>query len=528
MCDPAKPLATSQKFSSRDFEIDEDDTAIISDEEVLGDYGDVQTPTIIACNHYGNSDLRKLLIRLSSDTNYFSEAEQTLMMNETVSTLDFAASVDFKIGEDHTDGYQYNSYVNYLTSDKLYVPYGPEDDEYITVGAAGAYEPYGNIKVGILPDNASSGSPYTEGDDFWLRTPMYNPYGVSYVTPGTPVTSYYTKIPRNVVPVLRLNVSSVLFASTASASRADAAIDAAGGMTLRYDSAKDFAGNDIADRITSSATANSYGITVNNATAGEYLYIQWNDGTGDVVKSFALGSTTYYSAEDIGITELSSDCRIWIEKSDAESNITFAKNITYTPHTHDFSGAWTVTKEPAATVSGRREQLCTGGCGLKRVEEIPATGVVEEDSTNGNLSKYAEVEENAPVSSASLDNSKTSIAQSSIFEDDEKTAIEGGADAKVYLKITPIEDIDESDQNVIKQEAETELGTSVKVEYMDVSLFKQVGTNAEVSVHEPGIEIEVSIEIPQKMLNSDNTQVRKYRIIRLHEGISTVIKGDFD
>jgi LPXTG-motif cell wall-anchored protein len=63
---------------------------------------------------------------------------------------------------------------------------------------------------------------------------------------------------------------------------------------------------------------------------------------------------------------------------------------------------------------------------------------------------------------------------------------------------------------------------------MDVSLFKQVGTKDAETVHNPGTDIEVTLKLPTEMINKNTKEVRKYRILRLHDGEITVISGTFN
>ena len=54
------------------------------------------------------------------------------------------------------------------------------------------------------------------------------------------------------------------------------------------------------------------------------------------------------------------------------------------------------------------------------------------------------------------------------------------------------------------------------ITYFDADLFKQVEGEDKTQIHEPGIDIQVTILIPDELLNHDRTMVREYKIIRLH------------
>ncbi|MCI5501560.1 MAG: hypothetical protein MR409_06525 [Lachnospiraceae bacterium] len=86
---------------------------------------------------------------------------------------------------------------------------------------------------------------------------------------------------------------------------------------------------------------------------------------------------------------------------------------------HDWSTEWTPVKEATATEEGKEEKVCTN-CKQKKVRTIPATGSTE-DTTNGNLTKDAEVAPDAPIEVASLNNKKSDILDAtSIFTSAEK------------------------------------------------------------------------------------------------------------
>jgi hypothetical protein len=197
---------------------------------------------------------------------------------------------------------------------------------------------------------------------------------------------------------------------------------------------------------------------------------------------------------------------------------------------HDFSGAWTVIKAATATTDGKKETLCRNGCETKTIKVIPATGTTDGDSTAGTLSVETEIAVDAPIERATIDNSKSDLTDSGIFTEEEKSAVENGDDAKVYIQISALDTSTVSlvDLSKIVTEAKAELGTSVTIEYMDISLFKQVGTEAAETIHNPGTDIEVTFDIPSEMLNENTKEVRKYRILRLHDGEVTVISGKFN
>ena len=195
---------------------------------------------------------------------------------------------------------------------------------------------------------------------------------------------------------------------------------------------------------------------------------------------------------------------------------------------HDFSGEWTIIKEATETTEGKHETTCKHGCGVKKVETIPAIGSTEPDPTDGNLDKSVEVSQDAPIESAVLDNSKTSLYEApGILTEEEKAEIQNGATAKIYLKIDNIDEatIPTENKDKIVAEAKNTFSGNLTIEFMDVSLYKQVGDRKAQAVSNPGTDIEVTLKLPDELLNVQKGQTRRFRIIKLHEGVTQTISG---
>ena len=209
------------------------------------------------------------------------------------------------------------------------------------------------------------------------------------------------------------------------------------------------------------------------------------------------------------------------------TTITTAEAVKVAALDHDWTGEWTISKEATATEDGKKETLCTRGCGQKKVAIIPATGTSDD---NGNLEKDAEVEPDAPIDDATLNNSKEELLEAdNIFTDAEKTLIENGADARVWLEIgkTNESTIVSTDKEKVEQEAAKIMGDNVNITYFEADLFKQVGTTV-TEIKEPGVAIKITIKIPDELLNSDKKVSREYKIVRLHEGQVDVLNGTFN
>ena len=199
---------------------------------------------------------------------------------------------------------------------------------------------------------------------------------------------------------------------------------------------------------------------------------------------------------------------------------------------HDWSGEWTVLEEATATKDGKKVTYCTRGCGQKKVEVIPAIGSEDvEDEEEGTLKKDAEVAPDAPIEEATLENKKSELlAAPNIFTEAERQRINNGVEAKVWLEVSKTKEgsIPASDKTKIENEAKNIMGDNPTITFFEADLFKQIASETKTKLHEPGIDIKVTIRIPSELLNYDATKNRKYKIIRLHNGEVTVLTGEFD
>jgi hypothetical protein len=153
------------------------------------------------------------------------------------------------------------------------------------------------------------------------------------------------------------------------------------------------------------------------------------------------------------------------------------------------------------------------------------------DSTQTlNVASDNVVASDAPVEDVALENSTEELLSSDIFTATEKRLIANGSSAKVYVGIDslPAENVPQADRNAIESEATASLGTNFAIQYMDMSLFKQIGNAASQKVSEPGVGIKVTVELPSNLINRNANVSRRYVVIRLHDGVVTTLETTFD
>lgn len=327
----ASPIAGGQKFNS--------DTSNKNDENLWSDcvYSEA-TITEVYANHYGASELRDTLQGMATNTSYFTSAEQGLMNATTVTTNDML-----------------NSTI-YTTTDKLYA-----------LTADGTGFPYTTIKVGSDNNTVLAESSYwRSGELFWLRSPsdLDSSENIAWVAyPGRYVYGSIVSTKFAVQPASNLNLSSVLFASAATAASSDKAeartIADGTAMTLRLDGT----GKDIGTATYNTTTGDIK--AVKGATSQTVaLVVQGNDGTNNWYYSKKITGTDVVNVSDIvaeSNTPASIDlsaCKIWLEATDSTENLTYAVNATETTIKIIHSVAITDIETPVSNTALDTEASC--------------------------------------------------------------------------------------------------------------------------------------------------------------------------
>ena len=325
----ANPIATGQKFNS--------DISNKNDENLWSDcvYSEA-TITEVYANHYGASELRDTLQGMATNTSYFTSAEQGLMNATTVTTKDTK-----------------NSSVTYTTTDKLYALQGDYDnDQYLWAGTDDST---------VL----AMSSYLRNGEWFWLRSP----YGGSGDFALCADRGYYVILGRvdidsgsPVQPASNLDLSSVLFASAATAASSDTKsekITDSAAMTLRLDGT----GKDIGTATYNTTTGDIKAVkgTTSQTVA---LVVQGNDGTNNWYYSKKITGTDVVNVSDIvaeSNTPASIDlsaCKIWLEATDSTENLTYAVNATETTIKIIHSVAITDIETPVSNTALDTEASC--------------------------------------------------------------------------------------------------------------------------------------------------------------------------
>lgn len=231
--------------------------------------------------------------------------------------------------------------------------------------------------------------------------------------------------------------------------------------------------------------------------------------------------------------------------------------IPATGHTEVEDAAIAATCTTAGKTAGSHCSVCNAV--IKAQEEIPATGHSwsewisdgkQEKSTcsvcgqkkyrntddgddAGKIDKEAEVTPDSPFGGASLDTSKKDlIAAKGIFTPEEKAEVENGVNARIWVEISSTENLTEENRQKIEALAKKLMGSDISnLTYFDAELFKSVtkdGVSTKSQINEPGAHIEISLRLPESLVSKDRFILRKYKVIRLHDGKVDSLDAEFD
>ena len=120
-----------------------------------------------------------------------------------------------------------------------------------------------------------------------------------------------------------------------------------------------------------------------------------------------------------------------------------------------------------------------------------------------------------------LNNDITNLSQS-LLTDKERELVKNGADAVVYASLST--EVDKT--NLEKVNAA--LGSLTLGKAYDISLWVQVGDNAARQITSTSEKINLSLKVDDSLINKNSNINRTYKVIRIHDGVATVLDGSFD
>ena len=204
------------------------------------------------------------------------------------------------------------------------------------------------------------------------------------------------------------------------------------------------------------------------------------------------------------------------ETESANPNYTVTRETgTFTIEDHNWPKDGKILSPATSWSEGMQERTCTApGCGQKRYDSIPKQDGKPADPYADKIDKYIQIF-GSEITAAALDNEETILF--GLFPGSDKTRIDNGSGAKVWLEINHVNNLDPAWQNLINMEIEKTVGKNADRILFDIDLYRQLAGENRVLITNPGINMNIRIKIPDKMINNQPYIIRDYKILRLHK-----------
>ena len=204
------------------------------------------------------------------------------------------------------------------------------------------------------------------------------------------------------------------------------------------------------------------------------------------------------------------------ETAGANPNYTVTRETgTFTIEDHNWPKDGKILSPATSWSEGMQERTCTApGCGQKRYDSIPKQDGKPADPYADKIDKYIQIL-GSEITAAALDNEETILL--GLFPGSDKTRIDNGSGAKVWLEINHVNNLDPDWQNLINTEIEKTVGKNADRILFDIDLYRQLAGENRVLITDPGINMNIRIKIPDKMINNQFYIIRDYKILRLHK-----------
>ena len=269
------------------------------------EYEDGFVPEKVSSNNYGASEMRTVFQSYTESGNsacLFTDAQLGMIIPTNIYTADY-----YNADNDGNPRVYHSMELLYPTYSTDYRP-SPDRIQFVTVGSNSAEELGTELKVSLKENvsNSFTRSPYSDYDD---RVLLNTSLGVEQRTADDDRWGY--------LPVFQLDTSNVLFGSIYKGVTAEGEQKDTYGrkiFTLRLEA------NNLGKAYVTE-TAQEY-VTVKDAPEGTYLVAQCGEGAW----AKAVSGDMTFSASDISDGEITTfeNCKVWLEKTDADAMLTYA------------------------------------------------------------------------------------------------------------------------------------------------------------------------------------------------------------
>lgn len=200
------------------------------------------------------------------------------------------------------------------------------------------------------------------------------------------------------------------------------------------------------------------------------------------------------------------------------------------PHTHDYingvcteCGAKSQTPDPTPTPDPIPEPEPTP-TPEPTPEPTPTPGPIPDESKTDKDIIINDTNPSDNAFSTALSETPSEL-RDKVLTDEERARVAAGESASVYLEVI---DISEKVSNTDKTLVESAKGASTIGMYIDISLYAKVGTSEPRKVTNTSGTVTITVQVPEALINTDSKVSRTYQIVRVHDGIPSVITCTYD
>ncbi len=309
-----------------------------------------------------------------------------------------------------------------------------------------------------------------------------------------------------------------------------------------------FIGIALAFKTDTYTTGSTIDVKIGEETYTAYCYDARVLGNGDYVYNFAVlvkhigkpGTVAPTPAKDIKLNKASATLSVGEE---------LTLKVTAVDGTAVSGAVWSSSNEKVATVeNGIVKAVAVGTAAItvtvdgktatctvtvKKDEgdttDKGDTTVPDDDSTTdkGDTNKEYIVNDTRPTENAFSTNlSETpSELKSKVLTAEEKERVAKGEFASIYLQVV---DISEKVSDTDKVLVENAKGESTIGMYIDITMYAKVGASEPRKVTNTNGTVTITVQVPETLINTDSKVSRTYQIIRVHDGIPSVITCTYD
>lgn len=188
----------------------------------------------------------------------------------------------------------------------------------------------------------------------------------------------------------------------------------------------------------------------------------------------------------------------------------------------------TLTATPNEGYKFKEWQVISGGVVVNNnsfvmpSNDVVVKAVFEEETTEGKVDVDVVVGDKAPA--MTISNTKEELVDKISWTADEQQLITAGNDIKISLEITDLSStVSEDDKKAIVDV----LSDKTVGQYVDISVFKQVGSLEKTPVKETNGKIKITVTLPET-LKADAAKTRIYQMVCVHNGKASILDADYN